>query len=240
MRLPIDEILPELIRSLRDFPAAILRAPTGAGKTTRVPPSLLDAGLAGEGSVLMLEPRRIAARAAARRIAEERGATLGEEVGYQVRFERKAGNRTRILVVTEGVLLGMLQKDPFLDGVGALLFDEFHERRLESDLALAMARRLQREARPDLRLVAMSATAETGPIAAFLGDCPVHESEGFLHPVEKLHLATPLLRDAPEATADAVLDALRRTEGDVLAFFPGVGEIRRARRRLEERRLGVA
>ncbi len=238
--LPIDDVLPWLLGALRTGGGAVLRAPTGAGKTTRVPPALLDGGLAGEGMVVMLEPRRIAARAAARRIAEERGATVGGEVGWQVRFDRRAGRDTRILVVTEGILVRMLQRDPLLESVGALVFDEFHERRLDGELALAMARRVQREARPDLRLVAMSATAETAPLAAFLGDCPVVAAEGRLFPVEIVHLPAPPMREAPEAAADAAVDALRRTGGDVLVFLPGAGEIRRAHRRLEERKPAAA
>ncbi len=167
--LPIDEVLPELVSALRGGNAAVLIAPTGAGKTTRVPPALLAAGIAGERRIVMLEPRRIAARAAARRMAEEGGWRLGEEVGYQVRFERRAGPSTRILVVTEGILVQMLQADPFLEDIGAVLFDEIHERSLHTDLSLAMARRVQREVRPDLRLVAMSATLDPGPIAAVSG-----------------------------------------------------------------------
>src|SRR5215218_10920638 len=167
--LPIDEVLPELI-------AALLIAPTGAGKTTRVPPALLAAGIGDGQRIVMLEPRRIAARAAARRMAEEGGWTLGREVGYQVRFDRKAGPETRILVVTEGILVQMLQGDPFLEGIGAVIFDEIHERSLHTDLSLAMTRRVQRKVRPDLRIVAMSATVDPGPIAAYL-NCPVLRSE---------------------------------------------------------------
>src|SRR5439155_538429 len=137
--LPIDDVLPELLAALRQQPCAVLRAPTGAGKTTRVPPAILDAGLAGDRRVLVLEPRRLAARAAARRIAQERGGRLGDEIGYHVRFDRCAGPRTRLLVVTPGILLRMLQDDPFLESVGTVVFDEFHERGLESDLALQAA-----------------------------------------------------------------------------------------------------
>ena len=179
--LPIDEVLPELmavIGSQRDGPSAVLIAPTGAGKTTRVPPALLAAGIGGGRRIVMLEPRRIAARAAARRMAEENGWTLGGEVGYQVRFERRAGPETKILVVTEGILVQMLQADPFLEEAGAVIFDEIHERSLQTDLSLAMARRVQREVRPDLVLLAMSATLDPGPIAAFLGGCPTVESRG--------------------------------------------------------------
>ncbi|HEX6900743.1 MAG TPA: ATP-dependent helicase HrpB [Thermoanaerobaculia bacterium] len=226
--LPIDEALPELTAVLRDGNAAVLIAPTGAGKTTRVPPALLAAGIGGEKRIVMLEPRRIAARAAARRMAEENGWTLGGEVGYQVRFERKAGPGTRILVVTEGILVQMLQADPFLEEAGVVIFDEIHERNLQTDLSLAMARRVQREVRPDLRLVAMSATVDPGPIAAFLGDCPTVESRGRLHPVEILHIDKPDDRPLPAQIAAGVRRVLGATEGDVLVFLPGVGEIQRS------------
>jgi len=226
--LPIDEVLPELIAALRQGSAAVLIAPTGAGKTTRVPPALLAAGIGGGQRIVMLEPRRIAARAAARRMAEEGGWTLGREVGYQVRFERKAGPETRILVVTEGILVQRLQADPFLEGVGAVIFDELHERGLQADLSLAMARRVQREVRPDLKLVAMSATLDPGPVAAFLGGCPTIESRGRLYPVDILYLDRPDDRPLPPQIAAGVRRVLAATPGDVLAFLPGVGEIQRS------------
>jgi ATP-dependent helicase HrpB len=232
--LPIDNVLPELAGALRAGPSAVLVAPTGAGKTTRVPPALLAAGIAGDRRIVMLEPRRIAARAAARRMAEENGWSLGGEVGYQVRFDRRAGPSTRILVVTEGILVQMLQADPFLEEVGTVLFDEIHERNLQTDLSLAMARRVQKEVRPDLRLLAMSATIDPGPIAAYLGGAPVIESQGRLHPVEIEYLdprrerpgggAEPPL---PARVTAAVRRALERSPGDVLVFLPGVGEIQR-------------
>src|SRR5438132_2868051 len=156
--LPIDVLLPDLVASLRRQPCAVLQAPTGAGKTTRVPPALLDAGLAGDRQILLLEPRRLAARAAARRMAAERGGRVGDEVGYHVRFDRQASPHTRILVVTPGILLHLLHDDPFLESAGVVLFDEFHERGLDSDLALGMLRLVQQTVRPELRLVVMSAT----------------------------------------------------------------------------------
>jgi ATP-dependent helicase HrpB len=225
--LPIDEVLPGLIAALRQESAAVLIAPTGAGKTTWVPPALLAAGISAGKQIVMLEPRRIAARAAARRMAEEGGWTLGREVGYQVRFERKAGPETKILVVTEGLLVQRLQADPFLEDVGAVIFDELHERNLQTDLSLAMARRVQREVRPDLRLVAMSATLDPGPVAAFLGDCPTIESRGRLHPVEILYGERPDDRNLPVQVAAGVRRMLEDTPGDVLVFLPGVGEIQR-------------
>ena len=231
--LPIDEVLPQIVAALRTSKAVVLRAPTGAGKTTRVPPAVLDAGLAGRGSIVVLQPRRLTARACARRIAFERGVTLGDEVGYQVRFDRCMGPKTRIQVVTEGIFLRMLQDDPFLESVAAVVFDEFHERSLNSDLALAMVRRVQETVRPELKLVVMSATLAAEPIARWLGDCPVVESRGRLHPVEIRYLEDLRKRTVAERAADAVEQILDRTPGDVLVFLPGVGEIRQTARRLE-------
>ncbi|HEX4150491.1 MAG TPA: DEAD/DEAH box helicase, partial [Pirellulales bacterium] len=154
--LPVDEILPQLTQALVGHASVVLKAPPGAGKTTRVPPALLDAGLTGAGQILLLEPRRVAARSAAARISDERGTPLGGEIGYRVRFESRAGSATRIVAVTAGVLLRMLQDDPFLEPVGAVIFDEFHERQLDADLGLTMLRRVQQEVRPELKLVVMS------------------------------------------------------------------------------------
>ncbi len=236
-RLPIDDVLPELVRALEESPCAVLRAPTGAGKTTRVPPALLDAGLAGDRAILMLEPRRLAARAAARRIASERGWRLGGEVGFHVRFDRQASDRTRILVLTEGLLVRYLQDDPFLERAGVVVFDEFHERNLDTDLALALVRKVQLEARHDLKLAVMSATIETEGIARFLGGtsapAPIVESQGRLHPVDVEYLAVDERRPIHEAMVPAIGRALDATSGDVLAFLPGVGEIRRAHEALE-------
>ena len=226
--LPIDAVLPELIAALRSGPAAVLIAPTGAGKTTRVPPALRAAGIGGGRRIVMLEPRRIAARAAARRMAEENGWTLGREAGYQVRFDRRAGPETEILVVTEGILVQMLQADPFLEEAGVVIFDELHERNLQTDLSLAMARRVQREMRPDLKLVAMSATLDPGPLASFLGGCPTIESRGRLHPIDIAYLERPDERPLPSQVASAVRRALGATPGDVLVFLPGAGEIQRS------------
>src|SRR2546421_688837 len=158
--LPIDAIMPALLAKLREYAAVVLRAPTGAGKTTRVPPALLDAKLT-PGRIAVLEPRRLAARAAARRMAQERGQRIGDDIGYHVRFDRQVGPRTRIVVMTPGILLRMLQDDPFLESVGIVVFDEFHERALDNDLALGMIRLLQTTVRPDLRIVVMSATLAT-------------------------------------------------------------------------------
>ncbi|MBI5362234.1 MAG: DEAD/DEAH box helicase [Planctomycetes bacterium] len=229
--LPIDGVLPQVVDALRSSACVVLRAPTGAGKTTRVPPAVLDAGLAGSKQVVMLEPRRIAARAAARRMAQERdggrGVELGGEVGFHVRFDRVASARTKILVVTEGLLVRMLQDDPFLERVGVLVFDEFHERNLDTDLALALARKVQLEARPDLKLVVMSATIATKRVAEWLGGAAVVESEGRLHPVMIEHLEREEDRPVPLQVAAGVQRVLGSTRGDVLAFLPGVGEIKR-------------
>jgi len=223
--LPVDAVLPDVADALRRSGGVVLRAPTGAGKTTRVPPAILDAGLAGEGQIVVLEPRRVAVRAAARRMAEERGGRVGDEIGYQVRFDRRAGSATRVLVVTEALLLRMLQADPFLAHVGAVVFDEFHERSLVADLALAMVQRLRDDARPDLRIVVMSATLDTSLLSGYLA-APVVESEGFLYPVTVRHLDRPDERRVHEVVAAGVKRALAETAGDVLAFMPGVGEIR--------------
>jgi ATP-dependent helicase HrpB len=231
--LPIDPVLPELTAALQKQPCAVLRAPTGAGKTTRVPPALLDAGLADRGRILILEPRRLAARAAARRMATERGGRVGEEVGYHVRFDRQCGLGTRILAVTPGILLRQLQDDPFLETVSAILFDEFHERSLDNDLALGMIRLVQQTVRPDLRLVVMSATLAVETISAYLGGCPVVQSEGRLYPVEVLHAPRPADQPWPVAVARAVGQTLERTEGDLLVFLPGMAEIRQTMRQLD-------
>ena len=228
--LPVDAVLPRVLEALERAACVVLEAPTGAGKTTRLPPALLDAG---HGAVLVLEPRRVAARAAARRVAEERSCALGQEVGYEVRFDRRRGPRTRLAYVTEGVLLRHLQDDPFLEGVGALVFDEFHERRLEAELALAMARRVQRDVRGDLKIVVTSATLDGERIAAALGDAPRVRSEGRLFPIEERYLPIDPREDADAHLERAVRAALEGSPGDLLVFLPGVGEIRRARERLE-------
>ena len=177
--LPIDIVVPELLAKLRERPSAVVRAPTGAGKTTRVPPALVDARIA-EGNIIVVEPRRLAARAAARRMAQERGQKVGDDIGYQVRFDRQVGPSTRIIVMTPGILLRMLQDDPFLESVSIVVFDEFHERALDNDLGLGMVRLLQTTVRPELRLVVMSATLATEAVATFLENCGVVTSEGRL------------------------------------------------------------
>ncbi len=224
--LPIDAVLPELLARLRESGAVVLRAPTGAGKTTRVPPAILRAFPERPGRILMLEPRRVAARAAARRMAAEDGSDLGGPFGYHVRFDRKTSARTRVVAVTPGILLRELHADPFLESVSSVVFDEFHERGLDADLALAMVRLVRRTVRPDLQVVVMSATLDAGPIAAYLGDAPVVTSEGRTFPVDIRY--RPRRADTPlsAAVAAAVRDLLDSTAGDVLAFLPGLREIR--------------
>jgi ATP-dependent helicase HrpB len=231
--LPIDFALPELVAALQNSNSIVLRAPAGAGKTTRVPPAILKTLPEEREQIIMLEPRRLAARTAARRMAYERGERVGQTIGYRVRFEESVSRETRILVVTEGVLLRRLQSDPFLEGVAAVVFDEFHERRLDSDLALAMVRRVQQTVRPDLKIVAMSATLDPAGIARYLGDCPIVESEGRLHPVRIEYLRRAERQHISELAARGIEQVLQKTDGDVLVFLPGVGEILRTRSALE-------
>ena len=180
-QLPIDAVLADVVEKARAAGTVVLEAPPGAGKTTRVAPALLDAGI--EGKIIVLEPRRLAARLAARRIAEERGERVGETVGYEVRFERVISPATRIELVTEGILTRRLASDRELRGVGAVILDEFHERHLQGDVALALLASLRKTSRPDLVLVVMSATLDTGPVAAFLG-APIVRSMGRQYEVE--------------------------------------------------------
>ena len=223
--LPIDSLLGEIVAAVRAAGVLVLEAPPGAGKTTRVPPALLDAGLAGDKSIIVLEPRRIAARLSARRVAEERGERPGETVGYQVRFEDVSGPRTRLKYVTEGILTRQLLSEPNLGGVGAVVLDEFHERHVQSDVALALLLRLRRT-RPDLKLVVMSATLDAAPLAEHLA-CPVVRSEGRVFPVTIEHLETPDERRIGEVAAAAVRRVtVPGTAGHVLVFLPGAAEIR--------------
>ena len=230
--LPIDAILPDLTAKLRAASAVVLRAPTAAGKTTRVPPALLDANLAAGKRLVVLEPRRLAARAAARRMAQERGQKLGDDVGYHVRFDRQTTARTRIIVMTPGILLRMLQDDPFLESIGLVVFDEFHERSLDNDLALGLVRLLQTTVRPELKTVVMSATLATDTVSAYLGNCPIITSQGRLHPVDIVYEPRSLRDSWPVAAARGVEGLLSRTPGDVLCFLPGMQEIRQTAREL--------
>jgi ATP-dependent helicase HrpB len=232
--LPVDAVVPELRRVLADRGLAVLQAPPGAGKTTRVPLALLDADR--QGRLMVLEPRRVAARAAARRLAGQLGEDVGGTVGLTTRDERRTSRRTRIEVVTEGVLLRRLQRDPALDGTGLLLFDEFHERNLEADLALAFALETREALRPDLELLVASATLDGPRIARLLGGAgppvPVVTAEGRRHPVSVEHREAPAHGELAAATAAAVREVLAGAPGDVLVFLPGTAEIRRTGRLL--------
>ncbi|MCA2006980.1 ATP-dependent helicase HrpB [Tritonibacter mobilis] len=238
IRLPIDDALPDLIDALRARGRAVLQAPPGAGKTTKVPLAILEAGLT-TGRILMLEPRRLAARTAAERMASTLGESPGQTVGYRVRGEAKISKSTRIEVVTEGILTRMLQSDPDLPGVGAVIFDEFHERSLNGDLGLAFCLEVAGALRDDLLLLAMSATLDAGPVAALM-DAPIVTSEGRSYPVETRWLDSPL--PAKARKLDALVDLVTRAEGEtretgggLLVFLPGEGEIRRAASALEAR-----
>jgi ATP-dependent helicase HrpB len=220
--LPVDAFVNEIVDHVRRSRAAVVTAPPGAGKTTRVPPALT-----ADGRVILLQPRRVAARSIASRVADERGWTLGREVGWQVRFERRFTGETRLLVVTEGVLTARLQSDPLLSDFTTIVLDEFHERSIHADLAIALARQAWR-ARDDLRIVVMSATLDARSVAGFFDGCPVVDVPGRTHPIQITY--------APgRSVADAAVEALAETTGDVLCFLPGAGEIRRAVNDLQAR-----
>jgi ATP-dependent RNA helicase HrpB len=221
--LPIDAHIDRIVALVRERRAVVITAAPGAGKTTRVPPALIE-----DGPVMLLQPRRVAARAIARRIAAERGWTVGQEVGWQVRFERRFQSDTRLLVATEGVLTARLQQDPLLSGFQTIVIDEFHERSLHADLGLALARQAWR-ARSDLRLVVMSATLDTARLSAYLDDCPIVEAPGRLHPIEITY--------RPGVSVDeAIALVWPQAAGALLCFLPGAPEIRRASERLQARR----
>ncbi|MFB9262880.1 ATP-dependent helicase HrpB [Bradyrhizobium erythrophlei] len=233
--LPIDAVLDELDRTLIDNNAAVLVAPPGAGKTTRVPLALLDAPWAKDKKIIVLEPRRIAARASAERMAKTLGERAGETVGYRVRFGSKVSRATRIEVVTEGIFSRQILDDPELNGVAAVLFDEFHERSLDADLGLALARDAQTGLREDLRILVMSATLDGARVARLLGDAPVVASEGRAFPVETRYVGRKVDAPLERQMADTIVTALRADAGSVLAFLPGAAEIRRTETFLSER-----
>ncbi|KQO59937.1 ATP-dependent helicase [Methylobacterium sp. Leaf86] len=234
--LPIDAALPRLLAALEAAPSAVLVAPPGAGKTTRVPLALLDAPwLGAEGRIILLEPRRLAARGAAERMAATLGQRVGETVGLRVRLGSKISRATRIEVVTEGVFTRMILDDPELSGIGAVIFDEFHERSLDADLGLALALDAQGGLRDDLRILVMSATLDGARVSRLMGDARIVESEGRAFPVETRHTERDPNRRIEDAMADAILRALRADPGSVLAFLPGQGEIRRVATLLAER-----
>jgi ATP-dependent helicase HrpB len=233
--LPIDAVLDVLEQTLASHNAAVLVAPPGAGKTTRVPLALLDAPWAKGKKIIVLEPRRIAARASAERMAKSLGERAGETVGYRVRFGSKISRATRIEVVTEGIFSRQILDDPELSGVAAVLFDEFHERSLDADLGLALARDAQTGLREDLRILVMSATLDGARVAKLLGDAPVVASEGRAFPVETRYLGRKADAPLERQMADAIATALRADPGSVLAFLPGAAEIRRTQNFLGER-----
>ncbi len=233
--LPIDDALPGLTAALRQRHAAVLVAPPGAGKTTRVPLVLIDEPWAAGKKILVLEPRRLAARAAAERMAATLKESVGDTVGLRVRFGSKVTRKTRIEVVTEGIFTRLILDDPSLDGVAAVLFDEFHERSLDADLGLALARDVQEGLRDDLKLLAMSATLDGARVAKLLGDAPAVESEGRAFPVETRYLGRDTREPIERQVADAVMRALRAEGGSALVFLPGQGEIRRTETLLKER-----
>ena len=235
--LPIDAALPELARALGERSAAVLQAPPGAGKTTRVPLALLGEPWLDGRKIVMLEPRRLAARAAAQRMASTLGERVGETVGFRVHLETRVGPRTRIEVVTEGVLTRMLQSDPALDEIALVVFDEYHERSLNADLGLALTLQSQELLRPELRLLVMSATLDGEAVAALLGGAPTVTSVGRSFPVETRWIPTRRETRLEDSVAAAIVRALGETEGDVLAFLPGAGEIRRVQQSLEGRGL---
>lgn len=246
-QLPIDEAIPELLEAMSTSSNAVLVAPPGAGKTTRVPLALLEQSWLGGGKIIMLEPRRLAARSAAAHMASLLGEKTGETVGYRVRLDTKVSAATRIEVVTEGVLTRMLQSDPSLEGVGAILFDEFHERHLHGDLGLALCLQAQSLLREDLRLLIMSATLEAAPVARLLGDAPIVVSEGKAHPVETFYSDRPAgfssgalwrAESLEDRTARTVTAALSDHEGDVLVFLPGMREMRRVDSLLRQQAIG--
>ncbi len=235
IKLPIDPLLPQVVEALGEHRGVVIEAPPGAGKSTRVPPALLDAGFGQRGQIIMLEPRRVAARATARRIASERGVNVGDEVGYQVRFDRKISDKTRLAVITEGILTRRLQSDPFLEGVSVVILDEFHERSIHTDLAIAFLREVQ-EVRDDLKIVVMSATLDAEPIANYLG-VPSLRSEGRTFDVDIEYLDKPpedrIEYEAARA-ARRIVGGRDDDGGDILIFLPGRGEIHRCLDALEE------
>ena len=234
MGLPVEDIVPAFLAALRAGNAAVVQAPPGAGKSTLLPLTLLDQPWLEGRKILMLEPRRLAARLVAKRLAQNLGQELGRTVGLRVRDESRVGRETRLEVVTEGILTRQLQADPELSGVGAILFDEFHERSLQADLGLALALDVQQSLRPDLRLVAMSATLDGQAVSALLGGAPILTSDGRLFPVETRYLPLAGGASMEASVALAVRQALRENEGDVLVFLPGAGEIRQVERLLKD------
>ncbi|MDN5943090.1 MAG: DEAD/DEAH box helicase, partial [Nitrospira sp.] len=224
--LPIEDALPALRHALTEGRNAVLTAAPGAGKTTRVPLALLDASWLEGKKLLMLEPRRLATRAAAYRMAGSLGESIGETVGYRMKLDTKVSPKTRIEVVTEGILSRLLQHDPALSGYAIVLFDEFHERSLQADTGLALCLEAQRLFRPDLRLLVMSATLDCEPISKLLGAAPVITCEGQMFPVETRYLERPLSGRLDIAVLQSIRRSLAQDHGSLLVFLPGMAEIR--------------
>ncbi len=231
---PIDEILPALKEAIRKHSSVVLQAPPGAGKTTRVPPALLEVIEPRQGRILMLEPRRIAAISAARWMAGRLGEEVGQTLGYSIRFDSRVSKQTRIEVMTEGILTRRILADPGLAGVAMVIFDEFHERSLQTDLALALCLELRHGLRDDLKILVMSATLEGGPVSALLGDAAVITSQGSAYPVEQRYCGDGPNQPVTKRVTEVVRRALRETTGDILVFLPGAGEIRAASEALAE------
>jgi ATP-dependent helicase HrpB len=239
-QLPITSIFPDLRKAMQDARSVVLEAPPGAGKTTLVPLALLNETWLQDRKILMLEPRRVAARAAATRMASLLGEEPGGIVGYRVRQDSRVSARTRIIVLTEALLTRRLQEDPELGDVGLVIFDEFHERSLNADLGLALALQVQEALNADIRLLVMSATLDGARISTLLGDAPVIRSEGRMFPVETRYVTPPANQRIEQIVSSTIMDALHDTEGGILAFLPGEGEIRSVERALAAHDLGNA
>jgi ATP-dependent helicase HrpB len=238
MSLPIDIHLPAIMDALDQARPVVLKAPPGAGKTTGVPPTLMGRPWVGDRDVWLIQPRRLAARSAAMRLAQQMSTTVGGTVGYQVRFDRRIGKSTRLIAMTTGILLRRIQTDPFLENVAAILLDEFHERSLEMDLSLGMIHRIMAAGRDDLRLMVMSATLDPQPIVDFLPNAVGIETDGRVFPVSIEHLDIPKFDRIETSVARTLDQALQETDGDVLVFLPGVGEIRRCESLLRQSNIG--
>lgn len=235
--LPVDIIIPQILAALDSCATVIIQAPPGSGKSTRIPLSLLDSDWLKQNKILMLEPRRLAAINLAEWISSGLGENVGGTVGYSIRFERKTSSRTRLEILTEGILTRRLQSDPFLESVGAVIFDEFHERSIHADTSLALCLYLQRTVRPDLKILIMSATLETRGVAALIPEARIVTCEGRLHPVEVRYLGE-MDADPARSVARAIVIALKESSGDILAFLPGAGEIRRCLSSLQQQYRG--